>query len=127
MQNDRLNSNPNYLSKKQYVLRKKPAGALLSATAHAVEREYRVLNALGTSSDVPVPKVYVLCEDSKVIGTPFYVRYYFVGVYEVLYPVASDKNCRSWSLSAVAFSPMFACFPCHMRREDNGMSDFRAS
>lgn len=74
------------------MLRKKPAGSLLSATAHAVEREYRVLNALGTSSDVPVPKVYVLCEDSKIIGTPFYVRYYFVDGYEVLYPIASDQK-----------------------------------
>jgi aminoglycoside phosphotransferase (APT) family kinase protein len=65
-------------SKQQYVLRKKPPGALLSATAHAVEREFRVLNALGTASDVPVPKVYVLCEDTSIIGTPFYVRHQLV-------------------------------------------------
>ncbi|RUP12617.1 hypothetical protein BC936DRAFT_139804 [Jimgerdemannia flammicorona] len=54
-------------------MRKKPPGTLLSGTAHAVEREYRILHALGTCSDVPVPKVYVLCEDVAVIGTPFYV------------------------------------------------------
>lgn len=54
-------------------MRKKPPGALLSKTAHAVEREYRILHALGASSDVPVPKVYTLCEDNAVIGTPFYV------------------------------------------------------
>ncbi|ORZ03769.1 kinase-like domain-containing protein [Syncephalastrum racemosum] len=76
-------SNPTYLlkdgNKEQYVLRKKPPGALLSKTAHAVEREYRILNALGTSSDVPVPKVYTLCEDTGVIGTPFYVMEFLKG------------------------------------------------
>jgi len=61
-------------SNTRYVLRKKPAGALLSSTAHAVEREFRILKALGENSDVPVPKVYTLCEDVSVIGTPFYVR-----------------------------------------------------
>ena len=55
------------------MLRKKPPGALLSSTAHAVEREFKVLDALGKHTDVPVPKVYVLCEDKEVIGTSFYV------------------------------------------------------
>lgn len=45
----------------------------MSSTAHAVEREYRILKALGENSNVPVPKVYTLCEDASVIGTPFYV------------------------------------------------------
>jgi aminoglycoside phosphotransferase (APT) family kinase protein len=57
---------------------------LISATAHAIEREYRIINALGTKTDVPVPKVYVLCEDKDVIGTPFYVNIwhaYFVLLY----------------------------------------------
>ena len=57
----------------QFVLRKKPPGALLSSTAHAVEREYRIIKALGDATDVPVPKVYALCTDTTVIGTPFYV------------------------------------------------------
>ncbi|KAL0089628.1 kinase-like domain-containing protein [Phycomyces blakesleeanus] len=76
-------SNPTYLlkdgNKQQYVLRKKPPGALLSSTAHAIEREYRVIHAVGTSSDVPVPKVYCLCENVSVIGTPFYVMEFLAG------------------------------------------------
>ncbi|KAG0046652.1 hypothetical protein BGZ83_008208 [Gryganskiella cystojenkinii] len=76
-------SNPTYLltdaNNTRYVLRKKPAGALLSSTAHAVEREFRILKALGENSDVPVPKVYTLCEDVSVIGTPFYVMEFLQG------------------------------------------------
>jgi aminoglycoside phosphotransferase (APT) family kinase protein len=54
-----------------YVLRRKPPGKLL-AGAHAVDREYRVLAALG-AENFPVARVYALCEDESVIGTPFYV------------------------------------------------------
>jgi aminoglycoside phosphotransferase (APT) family kinase protein len=54
-----------------YVLRRKPPGKLLPG-AHAVDREYRVLAALG-AQDFPVARVYGLCEDESVIGTPFYV------------------------------------------------------
>ncbi|KAI9484252.1 MAG: kinase-like domain-containing protein [Benjaminiella poitrasii] len=80
-------SNPTYLLKdgnlQQYVLRKKPPGVLLSSTAHAIEREYRIIHALGTQTDVPVPKVYVLCEDNNIIGTPFYVMEFLNGrIYE---------------------------------------------
>ena len=53
-------------------MRKKPAGKLLSKTAHAIEREYQVLAALA-NTEVPTPKVYCLCEDNQVLGTPFYV------------------------------------------------------
>jgi aminoglycoside phosphotransferase (APT) family kinase protein len=56
---------------KDYVLRRKPPGKLLPS-AHAVEREYRVITALG-ESDVPVARTYVLCEDESVVGTPFYI------------------------------------------------------
>ncbi|UUV08313.1 phosphotransferase family protein [Ruegeria sp. YS9] len=67
-------SNPTYLLKaggSKYVLRRKPPGDLLPS-AHAVDREYRVLKALhGTA--VPVAKPYVLCEDTDVIGSMFYV------------------------------------------------------
>lgn len=44
----------------KYVMRKKPPGKLLSKTAHAVEREYRIIKAVGEHTDVPVPKVYCL-------------------------------------------------------------------
>lgn len=61
------------------MLRKKPPGVLISKTAHAVEREYRIIRALGENSDVPVPEVYTLCEDVDVIGTPFYVMEFLKG------------------------------------------------
>ncbi len=54
-----------------YVLRRQPPGKLLKS-AHAMDREYRVLQALAHTA-VPVPKVYHLCEDREVIGSMFYV------------------------------------------------------
>lgn len=54
-----------------WVLRKKPPGKLLPS-AHAVEREYRIYQALAETA-VPVPRVHLLCEDDSIIGTPFYV------------------------------------------------------
>jgi len=67
-------SNPTYrltAPSGRYVLRRKPPGKLL-ASAHAVDREYRVISALGTTG-FPVPRTYGLCEDDGVIGTAFYV------------------------------------------------------
>jgi aminoglycoside phosphotransferase (APT) family kinase protein len=67
-------SNPTYrlsAGARKYVLRRKPPGKLLPS-AHAVDREYKVIKALyGTK--VPVPRPYLLCEDDSVIGTAFYV------------------------------------------------------
>lgn len=60
-----------------YVLRKKPPGDILPS-AHAVEREYRVIRAL-RDTDVPVAHAYALCEDPSVIGTPFYVMEHLQG------------------------------------------------
>jgi len=60
-----------------YVLRRQPPGELLKS-AHAVDREYRVLSALA-DSDVPVPAVYHLCEDRDVIGSMFYVMEFCEG------------------------------------------------
>ncbi len=67
-------SNPTYLlitPGASYVLRRKPPGKLLPS-AHAIEREYRVMNAL-RGSGVPVPQMHCLCEDTSVIGSAFYV------------------------------------------------------
>jgi aminoglycoside phosphotransferase (APT) family kinase protein len=67
-------SNPTYridTPHRAYVLRRKPPGPLL-AGAHSVEREYRVVGALGRQG-FPVARVHGLCEDSGVIGTPFYL------------------------------------------------------
>jgi len=56
---------------RSYVLRRKPPGELLPS-AHAVDREYRVITALA-GSDVPVPRTHALCKDESVIGSMFYV------------------------------------------------------
>jgi len=76
-------SNPSYLlttPKQKYVLRRKPPGKLLPS-AHAVDREYRVISALA-NTDVPVPKAYCLCEDEDIIGTMFYVMEFVDGLIE---------------------------------------------
>jgi aminoglycoside phosphotransferase (APT) family kinase protein len=59
------------------VLRKKPPGKLLPS-AHAVEREYRIMRALA-GTDVPVPEAIALCEDDGVLGTPFFVMRWVPG------------------------------------------------
>ncbi len=74
-------SNPTFLldtDSGRYVLRKKPPGKTLPS-AHMVEREYKVIRALADNTSVPVPKARVLCEDSEVIGTPFYVMDFMEG------------------------------------------------
>ncbi|KPJ81364.1 MAG: aminoglycoside phosphotransferase [Gammaproteobacteria bacterium SG8_30] len=68
-------SNPTYRLRtpgRSYVLRRKPPGVLLPS-AHAVDREYRVIDALGRLGGVPVPRALHLCLDESVIGTSFYV------------------------------------------------------
>jgi aminoglycoside phosphotransferase (APT) family kinase protein len=73
-------SNPTYkisASSGEYVLRKQPSGKLLKS-AHAVDREYRVLAAL-KNTDVPVAQVYHLCEDVSIIDAIFYVMEYCEG------------------------------------------------
>jgi len=73
-------SNPTYLIDSaggRFVLRRKPGGKLLPS-AHAVEREYRIIAALG-GGQVPVPRAHALCEDDSVIGTAFYVMDYVEG------------------------------------------------
>ncbi len=73
-------SNPTYrigAGVHRYVLRRKPPGRLLPS-AHAIEREYRVMAALA-GTGVPVAKMYALCEDPAVIGTAFYLMEYVEG------------------------------------------------
>jgi aminoglycoside phosphotransferase (APT) family kinase protein len=67
-------SNPTYrlsAPSGSYVLRKQPAGVLLPS-AHAVDREYRVMTAL-RDTPVPVPRTFGHCADPSLIGTPFFV------------------------------------------------------
>ena len=73
-------SNPTYLidaSSGQYVLRRKPPGALLPS-AHAVDREFRVIRALRNTA-VPVPEALCFCDDESIIGTVFYVMEFVPG------------------------------------------------
>jgi aminoglycoside phosphotransferase (APT) family kinase protein len=69
-------SNPTYkltTPHKQYVMRAKPGpAAKLLPSAHAIEREYRVMQAL-SDSQVPVAKMYALCDDESIIGRAFYI------------------------------------------------------
>jgi aminoglycoside phosphotransferase (APT) family kinase protein len=74
-------SNPTYrvsaADGRRFVLRRKPPGKLLPS-AHAVEREYRVIQALHPTG-FPVARPHALCEDESVIGTPFYVMDFVEG------------------------------------------------
>lgn len=78
-----------------YVLRRQPPGKLLKS-AHAVDREYRVIKAL-ENTDVPVAKVYHLCEDVDVIGSMFYVMEFMDGnvYWDSSLPEITDNKTRS--------------------------------
>lgn len=73
-------SNPTFLltaASGSYVLRRKPMGTLLPK-AHAIDREFRVLRGLA-DTEVPVPRVHAYCEDSTLLGAPFYVMEFVEG------------------------------------------------
>lgn len=95
--------------KTRFVLRKKPAGKLISKTAHQIEREHAVLSALHRHNSqtstrpedrVPVPEPIVLCTDDSVIGTPFYIMEFLDGriFTDVRMPEISPKDRREWSV-----------------------------
>jgi aminoglycoside phosphotransferase (APT) family kinase protein len=88
-------SNPTYkltTPARSYVLRRKPPGKLLPG-AHAVDREYRVITALG-GQGFPVARTYGLCLDEAVIGTPFYVMEMVEGriFWDVAFPELSAAD-----------------------------------
>jgi len=74
-------SNPTFMLRdgagRRLVLRKKPPGKLLPS-AHAVDREFKVIAALA-ATDVPVARAYALCEDPAVIGQAFYIMEHVEG------------------------------------------------
>ena len=95
LQFDAGQSNPTFLlsaASGKYVLRKQPPGKLV-ASAHSMDREYRVLAALA-GSDVPVPAPLALCSDPVHIGTQFYVMQYVPGsvFHDPLLPGASPAQ-----------------------------------
>jgi aminoglycoside phosphotransferase (APT) family kinase protein len=68
-------SNPTYFvsfDNRQLVLRKQPGGATLLPSAHAVDREYQVMQALA-GSELPVPTMVLYHQDRELLGTPFYL------------------------------------------------------
>src|SRR5947209_953991 len=88
-------SNPTYLLEtraRRYVLRRKPPGKLLPS-AHAVDREFRVISALHAKG-FPVAAPLVYCEDATVVGTPFYVMGHVEGriVWEPHMPEADPSE-----------------------------------
>lgn len=90
-------SNPTYrldMEQRTLVLRRKPPGKILTS-AHAVDREARVMRGLGRVG-FPVPGVLAECDDSGVIGTPFYVMEYLNGriFWDPLLPVLSPDERR---------------------------------
>ena len=95
-------SNPTYFintNEIDYVVRRKPPGKLLPS-AHAVDREYKVITALN-KTDVPVPKTFAYCEDSSVIGTPFFLMEHVKGkiFWDLLLPESSAEERRKIYLS----------------------------
>jgi acyl-CoA dehydrogenase len=73
-------SNPTYrvhCGAQQFILRMRPSGPLLPS-AHAIDREYRIMKALQDSA-VPVPKMLAYCDDSSVLGAAFYVMEFLDG------------------------------------------------
>ncbi|KAJ7287124.1 kinase-like domain-containing protein, partial [Mycena rebaudengoi] len=131
-------SNPTYFltdsNKTKLVLRKKPAGELLSSTAHQIEREYTMLRALhshninpSTPRDrrVPVPEPIILCEDKSIIGTPFYVMEFIDGriFTDIHMPEVSPKDRRECWLSVIrALTALGSISPA-----DVGLSTFGPS
>ncbi len=88
-------SNPTYkiiTESKSLVLRRKPPGKLLPS-AHAVDREYKVMTAL-YETDVPVPRTYGLCEDDDIAGTSFFVMDFLDGdlFWDPMIPSLSNKD-----------------------------------
>lgn len=117
-------SNPTYLlttPRRRYVLRRKPPGPLL-ASAHAVDREFRVIDALGRHSSVPVPRAHVLCTDEAVIGTWFYVMDHVEGriFWDPAFPELELPRRR-----AHAFALCAALAELHRVRPDGvGLGDY---
>lgn len=97
-------SNPTYrltTPGASYVLRRKPPGTLLPS-AHAVDREYRIMHALAETG-VPVPRTYLLCDDDSIVGTMFYVMDFLDGriLFDPRLPEVSSNQERAAMFDAM--------------------------
>lgn len=117
-------SNPTWFvnwGDRRFVLRKKPSGPILPG-AHAVEREYRVLNAL-RQTDVPVPTALLLEMDPDVLGTPFYLMERIEGrvFTDCALPGLAPHERRAMYLSmAETLARLHAVRPAEIGLEDFG-------
>ena len=116
-------SNPTFqliTPNRTYVMRKQPPGELLPS-AHQVDREYRVMHALW-NTDVPVPKMYCLCEDTSVIGTKFYVMEMVEGrlFTETVLPSLNKEERRAIFLDLARVMALLH----NVELEEVGLSDF---
>lgn len=86
---------------RSFVVRRPPLGHVL-ATAHDMGREYRVMSAL-RDTDVPVPRTFHLCQDTEVIGAPFYVMEHIEGGQPPITPrIARDLTCVLAALHSIS-------------------------
>jgi aminoglycoside phosphotransferase (APT) family kinase protein len=117
-------SNPTFkltAGDQSYVLRRKPPGELLKS-AHAVDREFRVISAL-QDTDVPVPRTYLLCEDESVIGSMFYIMECMEGriLWDPALPEAADNDERAAIYDAM--NKTLAALHC-VNVEAAGLADY---
>ena len=116
-------SNPTYLlttPRRRYVLRRKPPGALLKS-AHAVDREYKVLTGLA-DADVPTARTFALCTDDSVIGTWFYVMEYLDGrvIWDATHgPYTPQERFEIWDAANLAVAKLHS-----VDYKSVGLSDF---
>ncbi|CAE6338723.1 unnamed protein product [Rhizoctonia solani] len=113
-------------------MRKKPGGQLLSPTAHAVEREYKILQAIQihnnnnkSNNPIPIPKPILLCEDSSVVGTPFYVMEFLDGrifsdprMLEI--PKEDRKQWQDWLSAVRSLAALSSLVPSEVGLESFG-------
>ncbi len=95
---------------------------MLSRTAHRVDREYRIIHAL-EPTDVPVPKAMCLCEDSDVIGTPFYIMEFLQGrIFEdpAMPDVSAQHRKSMWYSAITTLARFHRVKPASVGLEDFG-------
>jgi len=116
-------SNPTFfitVGTQRLVLRKQPRGPILKG-AHAVDREYRILQAL-SKTDVPVPAPLLYCADPEILGTPFYVMERIEGrvFHDASLPeLTRDERSALYRSMAETLAKLHALDPI-----DIGLSDF---
>ncbi|PNU03754.1 phosphotransferase [Novosphingobium guangzhouense] len=119
-------SNPTYklaTAQRDYVLRRKPAGPIVQG-AHAIEREARVMSALA-DTPVPVPRIYAICEDASIIGTPFYVMEMMAGrnfVDPALPGVAPEARRAIFDSQNATIASLHSISPASLGLDDYGRS-----